>query len=645
MPRLTKALPENRADYTFGDLVYWHLFRYGTRPTGDPADEAGRIWEPDAVCTLLEITDRTLRNWIFEKNLPDSVVPLSNLFFGNNGKWDRHRLELQEKFEQGWARRRRKTAGIFSLLRPEPARDAADDTTGEAPPEDAVPLEAQEGLDSADTGVNTSGEAPAEDAVPSESQDEPESDTSATSDNAEDDASGKGRALIVLSPIALRDERAHSDPSRRKAVTSLVAGLALLLGVFAWMKTLTDNHRPPTQIRSDKSSPTPTPPAAPSPETSPQKEARRPEPPAPLPSPTPQAPTPDQKTTTPQQQAPMPAPQQAPPIPGQQLPPTTTTPPVIGSPPQSPPTVPPPTVQAPAQPPPSAPTRPPVEPEPPTAQLQQPPIVSPPPTTIPPTTGPPPLNGEERREAARRRVQKQIDDAQKAAEERAKQKQIDDAARKDREAETAAQARRDREEDIRNLTAAGFSFRDKATVAIGTTLGMTHTQTVVDCAISCLSIGCDAFAYSKDNPHTPNALHMCNRFRGPITFREHPYWMSGERLPDSTAATPAIPQVTGPVATRSTPTQSLHQCTSGARTVAGFRITCDRILSGGTTLGSTQLAYTVANIDECAAKCQPVARCVGFTFNAAGTAGKHACYLFGSSPEGRMTTGWIAGER
>jgi hypothetical protein len=79
--------------------------------------------------------------------------------------------------------------------------------------------------------------------------------------------------------------------------------------------------------------------------------------------------------------------------------------------------------------------------------------------------------------------------------------------------------------------------------------------------------------------------------------------------------------------------------------VTGFKLSCDRILDGGTTLGSAQLRYTVPNINECAARCRPIARCVGFTFNSGDPPGQHACVIFGPTPEGREAKGWISGLR
>ncbi len=44
MPRKIKRLPTHPADYTFGDLLWWHLFEFGTRPTVDPSDQTGERW-------------------------------------------------------------------------------------------------------------------------------------------------------------------------------------------------------------------------------------------------------------------------------------------------------------------------------------------------------------------------------------------------------------------------------------------------------------------------------------------------------------------------------------------------------------------------------------------------------------------------
>lgn len=53
-----------------------------------------------------------------------------------------------------------------------------------------------------------------------------------------------------------------------------------------------------------------------------------------------------------------------------------------------------------------------------------------------------------------------------------------------------------------------------------------------------------------------------------------------------------------------------------------------------------RLSCTVRNINECAAKCRPVERCVGFAFNAG-----DACIISGPTLETRESKGWVSGIR
>jgi DNA-binding transcriptional MerR regulator len=94
MPRIVKSLPENRADCSFGDLVYWHLFERGTRPDGDPSAKIGRIWGLKEASAKLGISERALRYWLADKHLPDSIAPLERVLFGNSPVFDDWRLEL-----------------------------------------------------------------------------------------------------------------------------------------------------------------------------------------------------------------------------------------------------------------------------------------------------------------------------------------------------------------------------------------------------------------------------------------------------------------------------------------------------------------------------------------------------------------------
>jgi hypothetical protein len=78
----------------------------------------------------------------------------------------------------------------------------------------------------------------------------------------------------------------------------------------------------------------------------------------------------------------------------------------------------------------------------------------------------------------------------------------------------------------------------------------------------------------------------------------------------------------------------------------GFKLVCQSIMTGGTTLGSTQLAYMVSDVGECASKCRPVAKCVAFSFETTPSSGnKHACQLFGATPRSNQAEKWISGVR
>jgi hypothetical protein len=90
----SKKLPANRADYTIGDLVYWHVLVYGTRPKGNPSAKVGRPWDLDSLAHLLGLEERTLRNWMSGKTRPTKLGLLADELFGNNELFDEWRLEL-----------------------------------------------------------------------------------------------------------------------------------------------------------------------------------------------------------------------------------------------------------------------------------------------------------------------------------------------------------------------------------------------------------------------------------------------------------------------------------------------------------------------------------------------------------------------
>ena len=98
MARFSKKLPENRADFSFSDLVYWHVLVYGSRKEGDPSAKVGEPWDLDSLAPLLDVDERTLRNWMSGKSRPARLGLLISELFGKNPLFDEWRLELLEAY-------------------------------------------------------------------------------------------------------------------------------------------------------------------------------------------------------------------------------------------------------------------------------------------------------------------------------------------------------------------------------------------------------------------------------------------------------------------------------------------------------------------------------------------------------------------
>ncbi|MFL9828757.1 PAN domain-containing protein [Rhodoplanes sp. SY1] len=524
-------MPPNRADYSFGDLVYWHLFVYGTRPQGDPSAKAGRKWEPDAICRLIGITEKTLRNWIADKHQPDSIVDLERELFGENPAWDDQRLELAEALRITRARKRGKAGRGFW-----PSRNVASPPLLPGPSAGGIPGQqpADDRKSSERTGATTS--------LPVVSGSAPRADKEPGGKGSGGSGSGSGSNVPGGTP-SLKRGGGHTG---RNIAALAVTGLTVVLGMYVW------SYKP--TLRSPASAPAP------------------PEPPGPAPVPPPSPP----------------------PLPKAEDKPT------------------------------------------------------PPPL--------PPKSEDEQRAETERRIVAQTIDALKAAHDREVREREEEAKRRDREGPAGAEARaqRDREWNARQVAGMGYRLLEYASVT-GTSIGMVQTETVYDCALSCMADRCDAFAWFRDE--RPVGPRSCSRFKAPVTLYENTGYTAGRRVSDVRSAGPpaaaeapvlaaggtSLAQASPrPIATPEN--DGVTRCPNGPVKVTGFRLTCDQTLMGGTTLGSTRLSWTVANINECAEKCRPVKNCVGFTFNAAATSG-HSCILFGPTPEKRAVPGWISGER
>jgi hypothetical protein len=121
--------------------------------------------------------------------------------------------------------------------------------------------------------------------------------------------------------------------------------------------------------------------------------------------------------------------------------------------------------------------------------------------------------------------------------------------------------------------------------------GHSREVSLADCARACTQQGCDAFGYDRVYPN------YCYFYRKPYVTKNRPGMTLGERT-EFGAALPAqtegatslepgikLAQASGETAPVPTASDIVH-CPNGPVKVTGFKLTCDWILSGGTTLGS-----------------------------------------------------------
>jgi hypothetical protein len=214
MPRLVKPLPENRADCTFGDLVYWHFFRHGTRPDTDPSAKIGRVWGLKRASEALGISERALRYWINDKHLPDSTSGLERVIFGSSPVFDDWRLELVEALHKTRLANAARSAG------PRAGSGMHAVTGGQ--------------LVRLDTGAVVTG-----DEDPEDEQSEFEIVPSTHIFRDEPVRNSRGE-IIVPAPEIFHASRKAQPPraarpqGQRRHAAIVVVGIATLLGLYAW---------------------------------------------------------------------------------------------------------------------------------------------------------------------------------------------------------------------------------------------------------------------------------------------------------------------------------------------------------------------------------------------------------------------------
>jgi PAN domain len=556
---MTRNLPDDRRIWSFGELLYFHLKRFGTRPHIDPDAVSGREWRTQEFCGAFDrrtLTAKTLSNWLNDRKLPRDTVEIADILFGNNPRHEAQRAELKRALERTRAELQRKR-------KPGQSGDLIDDGAPDAPEEPAVPFAETNRTDDVGRG-GSGGLVPWNAPRPGNDIDD----------------------IIDLVEIPRgRDQKRFDQPRRRSLVRSgftLATGLAVVLGLYV----ATRPSPPETKIAG---TPTATPlpvPAAP-----------------PLQSSLPAAV--DAGTTT------------------------------LASPP---------------------PATPAPRPESQSAKNAEPPRQESATPLTPPPQVPKAPTEEEQRTAEQRRIEERAIAARMAAFDAAKRQREQEAIRLDQEAAAAAQAQRDRESNARLLAGIGFRLQENTTVT-GSSIGYVMTATVGDCAVACLKDNCDAFAFYKEGPKNPrDGTRACYRYRKPLSFSAHAYYAAGERLPDAgfapdaPNANPVQPTMRFAEAAKSTTpspanADGLVQCPNGPVKVTGFQLVCDKLVVGGSTLGSAQLRHSVSNINECAARCRAVPQCGAFAYKSEAYRDKHDCEIMGPTKNMNSGVGWVSGVR
>jgi hypothetical protein len=93
--------PINRAQWSFGQLLTWHLMR-GTRP-GGTLEIPGRRWSNSAFADATGLNNRTIRYWLTDQHLPPETETIERILFENDICYAEWRLELREKHERSVA--------------------------------------------------------------------------------------------------------------------------------------------------------------------------------------------------------------------------------------------------------------------------------------------------------------------------------------------------------------------------------------------------------------------------------------------------------------------------------------------------------------------------------------------------------------
>jgi len=231
-----------------------------------------------------------------------------------------------------------------------------------------------------------------------------------------------------------------------------------------------------------------------------------------------------------------------------------------------------------------------------------------------------------------------------------------EARQEEQQKQSDAEIQRAVDEDIRRDALTSFKLRDNFTVN-GQTIGGVITLTEADCAVACMRSRCDGWAFNKNGPFVRGTYRACLRFAAPLTFTANPDFVAGQRIPEADA-----PRTTGnatvkpevvvvkseaaPITVAEAPVEKdrVH-CAGRYFVMPGFKLTCNQMLTGGTSPGPGPTSFIVGTANDCMAKCKPVENCVGFTYDVAEKSVQHICRIFGPTPNTVTSAGWLRAVR
>jgi hypothetical protein len=258
MPKKTKSIPVNRADWTFGDAVWWHFFIHGTGPGGSQDSATGAVWAPQKAANALGCSVRTLWNWVDNDPPPYDTTALERVLFGESSHYDQWREELRRLLADARAR----------------PKSPQQKPTGRA-----VAVYTMEYDDRADPDI-----IDAEfDEIPSPSSENIGNDREKSGEEA--------KTATVLLRLRQSAERPKASAGRL-TFRAVVAGMLVLLGVYLWARWPggdDKSKKPDTQTVTVEPKPIPSGPRA-EPHPPANAEPPKPEPTIPTVSPAPEQP-------------------------------------------------------------------------------------------------------------------------------------------------------------------------------------------------------------------------------------------------------------------------------------------------------------------------------------------------------------------